>query len=119
MIYAENQPASVHGFLMFLLTCTVLHIIQSQHYTLYLRDFGTEFLVLLRLFQEMNKLQNLQLGLFTACDVLQPDVNAVSDHLRFGFSHPEDVVSSPVLPSSRLPLPRAEHEQAKQPDQRE
>lgn len=86
---------------------------------LYLWDFGTEFLVQLGLLQEVDQLQNLQLGLFTTSNVLQPDINVASDHLRFGLGHPKDVVSSPALPSSGPPLPRAEREQTEQRDERE
>lgn len=91
----------------------------THHYTLHLWNFSTEFLVLFGLLQEVNELQNLKLGLFTSSNVIQPDINAASDHLCFGLGHPKDAVSSPVLESSSSPLPGAEHEQTKQRNQRE
>lgn len=61
-----------------------------------LGNLGSQFLVLLRVLQEVDKLQYLQLGFLTACDIRESNIDVVCYELGFGLTHTEGVSSPPA-----------------------
>lgn len=81
----------------------------------HLWDLGSEVLVLLRVLQEVDKLQNLQFGLLTTCNVLKPNTDVVFYYLGFGFTHAKGVYSpSTSTTSGQRSLPHGKQEEANQ-----
>lgn len=81
----------------------------------HLWDLGSQALVLLGIFQEVDKLQNLHFGLVTACDILESNASVVFYYLGFGFTHAKGVSGPPTTttPDQRSP-PRGEHDKSNQ-----
>lgn len=66
----------------------------------HLWDLGSQVLVLPRILQEVDKLQNLHFGLLTACNVPESHANVAFYYLGFGFTHAKGVSSPPTSPTS-------------------
>ena len=78
----------------------------------HLGDLGSEVLVLLWVLQEVDELQDLQLGLLTAGHVLELDVDVVLHHLRRRLAHAEGPAPPATHASTHWSPPKAEDQEA-------
>ncbi len=88
------------SFLAYTLPVTLTTMPQSLYAMAHLWDLGSKVLVLPRVLQEVDKLQNLQFGLLTARNVLESNADVVFNYLGFGFTHAEGVNSPPTSTTS-------------------
>lgn len=80
----------------------------------HLGDLGSEVLVLLWVLQEVDKLQDLQLGLLAAGHVLELHLNVILHHLRRRLTHAERPASPATGASSHWSSPQGKKQEADQ-----
>lgn len=78
----------------------------------HLGDLGAEVLVLLRVLQEVDELQDLQLGLLTAGHVLELHLDVVLHHLGCGLAHAEGPAPTAAGPAPHGPPPQGQEQEA-------
>lgn len=92
-----------------------LMLYEHRWYTAHLWDLGSQTLVLLGVFQEADKLQDLHLGLVAASDILESNASVVFYDFGFGFAHAEGVPwPSATAASEQRPPACGEHHKSKQ-----
>lgn len=78
----------------------------------HLGDLGAQVLVLLRVLQEVDKLQDLQLGLLAAGHVAELDLDVVLHHLGRGLAHAEGATPAAAGAAAHGPPPQREEQEA-------
>lgn len=78
----------------------------------HLGDLGAQVLVLLRVLEEVDKLQDLQLGLLAAGYVAELDLDVVLHHLGRGLAHAEGAAPAAAGAAAHGPPPQLEEQEA-------
>lgn len=78
----------------------------------HLGDLGAQVLVLLRVFEKVDKLQDLQLGLLAARNVTELDLDVVLHHLGRGLAHAEGAAPATARAAAHGPPPQREEQEA-------